>query len=292
VNDFLEYLGNIVIFITTINFSSVFRERLREEYYLPEILANLPLSEKIPEIYDRNLTGRDEEIRRMDEIIEESLKIFVYRLLLLIYVRRNPTEKIESGTVTFNVTPNISKLFNTMSDWKSNCVNENNIPDNEIVLYKDEDDRVYCLSISEVAKSIKDNNKINIHSGKEYSQDFIEYIDKYYTIIEKEEELQDDEDVNELIEDIGDMNIDIDLDIEDLFTELTMNEEENVNDNREIQDEESDSDNDEEMIDSSENIVKKECQVCKKMITTGAYKTLNNNSELVEYCSMECFNKN
>ena len=299
VNDFLEYLGNIVIFITTINFSSVFRERLREEYYLPEILANLPLSEKIPEIYDRNLTGRDEEIRRMDEIIEESLKIFVYRLLVLIYVRRNPTERIESGTVNYSITPSISNLFNTMSDWKSNCVNENNIPDNEIVLYKDEDERVYCLSIPEVSRSISEGNKINIHSGKEYSKEFVEYINKYYTVVEKETP-QDEDDVSELVEDMEDLKVDSDLDIEDLFADLTMSEEENVNVNREVQEEEkypeSDSDNDEEMVDVSENTVnvsnKKECQVCKKMFTTtGAYKTINDKSELVEYCSMECFNK-
>lgn len=300
VNDFLEYLGNIVIFITTINFSSVFRERLREEYYLPEILANLPLSEKIPEIYDRNLTGRDEEKRRMDEIIEESLKIFVYRLLVLIYVRRNPTERIESGTVNYSITPSISNLFNTMSDWKSNCVNENNIPDSEIVLYKDEDERVYCLSIPEVSRSINDGNKINIHSGKEYSEEFVKYIDTYYTV--EKETPQDEDDVSELIEDMEELKVDSDLDIEDLFADLTMSEEENVNVNREVQEEEkypesdSESDKDEDMVDVSENTVnaanKKECQVCKKMFTTtGAYKTINDKSELVEYCSMECFNK-
>lgn len=301
VNDFLEYLGNIVIFITTINFSNVFRERLKEEYYLPHILANLPLSEKIPEIYDKNLTGRDEEKRKMNEIIEESLKIFVYRLLVLIYVRRNPTERIESGTVNYSITPSISNLFNTMSDWKSNCVNVNNIPDNEIVLYKDERGTVYCLSIPEVSRSISEGNKINIHSGKEYSQEFVDYINKYYTVVEKETPQEDD--VSELVEDMEKLKVDnSNLDIEDLFADLTMSEEEDVNVNvnrEEVQEEEkypeSDSDNEEE-IDVSENTVnvsnKKECQVCKKMFNaTGAYKTINDKSELVEYCSMECFNK-
>ena len=167
------------------------------------------------------------------------------------------------------------------------------------MLYKDEDNRVYCLSIPEVVKSINEDNKINIHSGKEYSEDFVEYINKYYTVVEKETP-QVEDNVSDLVEDMESLKVDSDLDIEDLFADLTMSEEENVNVNIEVQEEEkyqeSESDNDEDMVNVSENTVnvtnKKECQVCKKMfITTGAYKTINDKSELVEYCSMECFNK-
>jgi len=300
VEDFFEHLGNIVIFITPINFSNVFRERLKEEYYLPEILVNLPLSEKLPEIYDRNITNREEEKRRMDEIIEQSLKIFVYRLLVLAYVRRNPTERIESGTVNYSITPDISNVFNAMSDWKSNCVNVDNIPDNEIVLYRDEDEDVYCLSIPEVVKSIELGNIINKHTGKEYSEEFVEYINKYYTIIEKEEE-KPEEDDSDLVEVMEDLNIDNELDIEDLFADLEMDEQEGENVReiqegtiREVQEEEKypDSDSDEEMVDISNNSNQKKCPTCKKMFNaTGAYKTIDNNSEQVEYCSMECFDK-
>lgn len=290
VNEFFEYLGNIVIFITTINFSNVFRERLKEEYYLPEILANLPLSEKLPEIYDRNINNREEEKHRMDEIIEQSLKIFVYRLLVLAYVRRNPTERIESGTVNgtvnYSITPDISTLFNKMSDWKSNCVNVDNIPDNEIVLYKDENENVYCLSIPEVVKSIELGNIMNKHTGKEYSEEFIEYINKYYTIVEKEEE-KPEEDDSDLVEDMEDLNINNELDIEDLFADLEMDEQEGEN-LREIQEEVTTT----TRVDISNNSNQKKCPTCKKMFNaTGAYKTIDNNSEQVEYCSMECFDK-
>ena len=290
VNDFFEHLGNIVIFITTINFSNVFKERLREEYYLPEILANLPLSEKLPEIYDRNISSREKEKDRMNELIEQTLRIFVYRLLVLTYVRRNPTERIESGTVNYSITPSISNLFNIMSDWKSECVNDNNIPDNEIVLYKDEHENVYCLSIPDVVSSIKSGTNINSYTGKKYSDEFIQYINTYYTIVEKEE--TPEEDVNDIVENIENLNINNELDIEDLFSDLMMDEQEQET-TREVQEEEY-PDSDEEMVDVPNNSNKTKCPVCEKMFTaTGGYKTLdvNDNSKSIEYCSMECFDK-
>ena len=226
----------------------------------------------------------------MNELIEQTLRIFVYRLLVLTYVRRNPTERIESGTVNYSITPSISNLFNIMSDWKSECVNDNNIPDNEIVLYKDEHKNVYCLSIPDVVSSIKSGTNINSYTGKKYSDEFIQYINTYYTIVEKEE--TPEEDVNDIVENIENLNINNELDIEDLFSDLMMDEQEQET-TREVQEEEY-PDSDEEMVDVPNNSNKTKCPVCEKMFTaTGGYKTLdvNDNSKSIEYCSMECFDK-
>ena len=299
VEEFLEYLGNIVIFITSVKFSKVFIERLKEEYYLPEILANLPLSEKLPEIYDPNTNRTVKEKKKMNDIIERSLKIFIQRVLTLIYVRRNPSERIERDTLNYGITNGISKMINKLTDWKSECVNVDNIPDNEIILYKDETNKVYCLSIPEILKSIGNGDITNKHTNKKFSNEFIQHIKTYYNIKEVDE--KSEEDVNELVEDIDNLNIDSELDIEDLFADILNFDdtqeasEEPVQEESEITQE----DGDTEMVDVSEesnienNTNEKKCKVCNKMYNaTGMYKTIDSNSELVEYyCSMECFNK-
>ena len=286
IGEFMERLGRVVIFMSSIKFSKIFIERLREEYYLPDVLMRLPLSEKLPEVYDPNMNQSEEVINRMNDIITQTLKIFVRRMLTLIYIKRNPTERI-SGSSNLGLTPRIAAILSKVNEWRTYCVNEDNIPDNEIILYN-ENNKIYCMSIPEVVYNIENDDLINKHTGNRLSQKFIDYVTTYYNIKDKSEELVDEH----IISDMEGLTVDDedgidDLDIEDLFSDLIIDDNEvtenEVNNNNEVAESED--------VDMTVAEPKNKCSGCNKEYNpTSGYRTIDENQNQVEYCSIDCFN--
>ena len=185
VKRFIEKISNIVVYLSyeIDNVSHrIFSERIRSQYYLPEILVMLSPEEKLPEILG-NPDLSDEKKERLAKSINIRLNNYIDSFTKYIYNTRNPYENIKEKT---NYIERIHKI--PLTEWKEKCSNYEDIKDipNEDLLYYDEKGTTYCLNIRKIWKNFKDKNYKNPYTKKKLSKEFINNFQKTYNIIEEE----------------------------------------------------------------------------------------------------------
>jgi hypothetical protein len=184
VREFATRLGQTVVYLYPIIFSlgdQIFLERVKAEYYLPDVLVTLTPQQKMPEIFDENLQGSDERARKVLNIIDRQVEIFVNRFGDRVYSMRNPTERH-----TFIQRPTVIETFTPLPNWREVCANDSHgdmnvrdIPKEDLTHYKDENGKVYCFSISILREQFKDENIpseerfVNEFTGNDFSIEFI-----------------------------------------------------------------------------------------------------------------------
>lgn len=196
VYDQANQMANVAIFLdgTLDEFSNkIFAKRVAEEYYLPGVLTELSLSDKLPEVFN---DPRVSKKARMDitKVIKKHISSYIKNVGLAIYELRDPTVQRRAFTESTKAAVNTS--FD-LKAWKSACVNKDDIGvdvgDGDVAYYK-EDNKVYCLVISDVAKDLLfDDRPVNPVTKKPLSKKFIRHFKKIYDIKESDDSILVDE---------------------------------------------------------------------------------------------------
>jgi hypothetical protein len=158
----------------------VFDKRLKEQCYLPKVLAFLDQKEKYPEIFDDDRV-KDETKYKTNRIFEVKIKQFVTAFVESIYAIDNPGERDFSHYVP---DPGVEdRLPNYRPSSIRACVNADsveNIPDEQLVYYKDDDDNTYCLVIPELWLRFETSNFANPNTNKNLNPNWIENFQRTY----------------------------------------------------------------------------------------------------------------
>jgi hypothetical protein len=181
--EFLNKLAGVVVYLSPRIEklgSSVFKKRVQEEYYLPEILVNLSPSEKLPEVFENPRTT-EKATEYATRLIEEETGLFMLDSIYTLYSEGKISMRRKSVIYRplFEVTaqPKIEK-------WKSICVNKKDvdgIPDEQTVYYSEDDD-VYCLVIDEIIEQIlNDKVPVNPVTNKKLNKEFIKRFTDVYS---------------------------------------------------------------------------------------------------------------
>ena len=188
VREFLSKLGGVIVYLTTKLGHDIFKKRVIEEYYLPEILVNLSAAEKLPEIFeDPRVT---EEIKNYNtRFLTGELNYFISTNGQAIYMIEHSTER--SKNIFYKASYDGTKKEKNL-DWKSVCINKDqvrDIPDEQITYYK-EDEKVYCLVIEEILEQISSGEKpINPYTKQTLRSDFLTRFKQLYSNKRKKDEI-------------------------------------------------------------------------------------------------------
>jgi hypothetical protein len=311
--ELFEAVGKIVVFLQ-IKEAKFFRKHIEMEYYLPDILATLSVSEKFPEVYDNPSVGED-IIRETTISIENNILKYVKSMAENFYYQQEPDRRRKHMTMTTTISQK------TISRIKA-CENKDRIDgveEDEIVYYKDnDDDKIYCFSVSELWEQFISGDITNPDTGKDFSTAFVERFNKVYNknlaenkfltqYFQKKygyniDKLDKEKDDNERNEEKYSLKINIDLfslvtqDLKDLENEIVDNSMK-----QEVKDLENEIDDKQEVKDQDD--LKKEkvelkdediCAYCKKHVLDDSLKSVildNNESRIIKFCSYKCFEK-
>jgi hypothetical protein len=140
-----ENLAKITVFLQ--NPDSIFAERIREEFYLPEILVTLTNKEKLPEVFD----DPNQDIELVNDHILKQIESEVKRIATLRYKIKNPTVNVPT------LPSHLIKPLYTARPWKTPCTNtlESDVKNSDVFYYT-EKGKVYCILISDIYKQIKE----------------------------------------------------------------------------------------------------------------------------------------
>jgi hypothetical protein len=172
--ELFEKIATIDVYINAgqnIRQKNVFTERIKQLYYLPEMLLNLTPPEMLPEVFDDPRVSLQEK-RKLTVHIQEKIKTNVRNLGNSLYNSLNSTES--QPTLPHTIVPQISVKIH---EWKNICKNHDDIvsiPDNQLIYYEeiDEDSKdIYCLHIPSILEQGHDFT--NPYSGKKLSSEFM-----------------------------------------------------------------------------------------------------------------------
>lgn len=166
--DLFGIVANTIVYIN-LQKAEIFRLRIKEEYYLPDMLLKLSPEDKLPEVFDTISNVVSEKtvniytsyIRNaVNEIIDEMAESLV---------PLDPTARKNTRPKMF-IEPTADVEYT-----KEVCINSgDNIRPENVVYYRDPaDEKVYCLDIDVIAREFRRNNFINPHTQKLFDKDFI-----------------------------------------------------------------------------------------------------------------------
>jgi hypothetical protein len=168
--DLLTRIAEIGVYLKDNN--GIFFKRIKQEYYIPEILVTLTREEKLPEVFD---DPTEKNIYQINNIIDNQVNNFVQTLADSIYQKNNATERVP-------MRPYAQLPQYKVNKWKSACDEDlEGVPDEHIVYYK-EDGKVYCLLISNIYEQLNSEGGIAINptTKKPLDEDFLERFRQLY----------------------------------------------------------------------------------------------------------------
>jgi len=143
---FLTLLGSLIVYMRESK-AKVFKERIRENYYLPSVLILLSIDEKYPEA-----SGNPDNIiniqKQINKYVRDTVKYYFYIL--------NPTLKIVGQT-------DMEVVNIKIEDVKNRCVNKDNvknIPAHKLIYYTDSTGKIYCLIIEDILDQIRSGKDV------------------------------------------------------------------------------------------------------------------------------------
>ena len=167
VEGFLTILGKLVVYLREEK-AEIFKERLRENYYLPSVLTELSPDEKFPEAFSDpiSLLGIENA-----ETISKLVKKYVLDMNKYYFYLLNPTLR------KFDPEPQIF-LEIKVSEWKEKCINKEevkDIPDYKVIYYQDPVSlEVHCLQIDNIIEQLDSNDTVvNTFNNKALNEDFL-----------------------------------------------------------------------------------------------------------------------
>jgi len=176
-NSNLSLITDTARLLTAIQFSisdkgsQIFVDRIKNEYYLPQILAKLNNFELFPEIYQEYDGKRGEDTKSIINDQIEKQKIVIAKL---IYKNKNPnTSKFKRINITSFMPKDVVNGFVP-------CMGDKSIENYRVIYYVDTDDnKNYCFDIEKLHSQFRSGNFTNINSGKQFNQTFIDHVLSY-----------------------------------------------------------------------------------------------------------------
>lgn len=176
VRDMAARVADIVVYLEMSEKSQeIFKKRIVDEYYSPEILVSLSPEEKLPEYFEYT-NIKPLELEAVVNTINAEISRMIYNIGLSIYQNENPTERTYPETVPTYVLPKVKK-------WMKECVNYADVeyerPEN--VVYYKEDGKTYCLRIGDISEQIFfEPIPVNPYTNKPLSNTFLERFEEVY----------------------------------------------------------------------------------------------------------------
>jgi len=242
VREFAKYLGEVVIYFDLDDIcDSIFKKRIQKEYYNRNVLFNLPMHEKLPEI----LCNDDDENYKSFVLnyVNSKINNFIYRFGENVYIIQNRFTKEYKRKIFPNEDSKISidyKSVNKLCDATLNILPEN------LIVYQNQNQnqKTKCFVIKDLINSIKNNEFNDRLFSKHISRiyDFDQILNP--KIVSDKFPL-----VNMIVQDI--LNLDDSLNKYDLEVNLGLL----TSDKQDEEVEENEDDNEEE--DEEENMLKK-----------------------------------
>ena len=183
---FFNKISEIVAFLKIDNVGEgIFIKRLKKQLYLPDVLVDLTIKEKLPEFYINGKSIDPDLTSKIQKIIDVKKSSIVLSLLTELYNYHNPGNRKQTKVdmFTFN-----SKEDNfTTTNWKELCKNKKDIEgvdSEELIHYMDDNDGfIYCFNIRDITDEILTTGKyINPYTSKDLSKPFIDQIIKTFNI--------------------------------------------------------------------------------------------------------------
>ena len=168
--DLLTRIAEIGVYLKDNN--GIFFKRIKQEYYIPEILVTLTREEKLPEVFD---DPTQTNIESINNIIDNQVNNFVQTLADSIYQKNNATERVP-------MRPYAQLPQYKVNKWKSPCDEDlEGVPDEHIIYYK-ENGKVYCLLISNIYEQLNSEGGIAINPSTKnpLDEDFVERFRQIY----------------------------------------------------------------------------------------------------------------
>ena len=244
VREFAKSLGEVVIYFDLDDISdSIFKKRIQNEYYNRNVLFNLPVHEKLPEV----LCNEDNENYKsfILNYMNSKLNNFVYRFGENIYIIKNSFTKEYKRKIFPNEDLKISidyTSINKLCDATLNILPEN------LIVYRNKK-QTKCFVIKDLIQSIKNNEFVDRVFSKHILRiyDFEQILNP--KVISDKFPL-----VNMIVQDI--LNLDDSLDKYELEVNLGILIS-NKKEEEEQEEEQEDEENEQEDEDEDENILKK-----------------------------------
>ena len=301
--DFFTRLANLLVYLKDIPEAKIFRERVKEEYYLPDILADLSYQDKFPEVFeDPKITSEYSD--KITSMIQNKVHNMVNELGRNIYDAQDPTKRRRTmpSLVSYSKRIQTNRRINACSNKDRKSV-VGATPD-QIVYYK-EDGKIYCFTIDELHNQFGEGDITNPETKNEFSMEFVNKFNNLYDKRLSREGLLSHYyqkkygfDLDNLVEEkiISDTKESkepelapnfwdkIGKDISELENELTNEppkEGEIVDEKRE-----------EEKRGDVKITTEEACEYCKKFISDSTIKTLirhDKESRIIKFCSFKCF---
>lgn len=148
---------------------SIFKKRVKAEYYLPEVLVALSPEDKLPEVFTNpNIDKKTEEITSsylLDQI-SESVRGMGDVLLFTL----DPTAK----RILRNTKPIREPEIQYSQQACQNGQDLKIIPANNLVFYRDPStEKVYCLDLVKIIDNFDKKNYVNPYTGEKFDKNFI-----------------------------------------------------------------------------------------------------------------------
>lgn len=294
VYDYIKNFFNFILFLDPKmefgGFSFIFQKRFVAGYYSPQVLLDLSLNEKIPELM---FSLSNKQINDFTDQFDSYLNLITVNFIYYIHNELDTTKKIQK----FDLLGFKSSLLDQIKPYNFYCKGKENIPDEEVVLYS-ENDKLFCFALKDI-HSLKVNPNTNVPFDEEFLIDLSHFdLKKDKITFQKAEKKAPINEVNE-------------------FMGLRFNSESKSNEEQEfLQKTIYDQISDElsmfklefskrsypyiQPIEKPVNIVKKQigiamgnkCNICSKKMKN-PYKTvkLENGVMIKKYCSIDCFEK-
>jgi len=127
VKSFIIVLSELLVYITDLD-TELFKNRIRHEYYLPEVLVKLAPGEKFPEALDESID--DEQFETNFQIINEKTEILEKDIQKMYYELLDPTAR-RDPLPSFQIERAPKKFTGIDTEWgfetKWSCVNHRDI---------------------------------------------------------------------------------------------------------------------------------------------------------------------
>ena len=307
--EFFTKLAELLVYVKDIPEAKIFKYKLMNEFYLPDILPTLSHTEKFPEVFeDPNISV--EYMENITSNINNKISKIVHNFAEILYrIKENP--KFISRHVGYMSPTKQIKTHKRISACSNNTKFKDyskEYTENNIVYYKD-DGKIYCFTINELYEQFINGDIKNPETGKDFSIKFVTRFDELYNkhlssdglltdYFQKKYGFDIDKIVKEKMEQPDRPDIASDLwniigkDISELENELT-NEEpqegEVIQENREPEKRQEEFEEHGTPIEISKE---EACVYCNKHLSNDSIKTVvrhGEESRIVKFCSFKCF---
>jgi len=187
---FFDRIAEIVVYLNIENIGQgIYRKRIKQEYYTPDVLVDLTHKEKLPEFFIHGVSIDPEQSAQINKIIEVKKIEIVQQLLSDVYNLESPGERKPTRS-SYGIVSLDNEKFKT--DWKVYCSHPEDVKDvddEDIIHYFDnEDGKIYCFDIRDIMMFVYETGRFkNPRTQRYVSQAFIEQIQSTFHIKPKEE---------------------------------------------------------------------------------------------------------